>query len=131
MNSGRRAFALTLAGFGWAIALIGAAFVVPVYSGVSGSSTTAPHTFSSTLVEENGLSVLVPLAIPAALAALVWLALHRRCSRETRWSGPVAWALIGLLGAFSVVTSLTVGLFVMPVALLLAGAAVSTPVPAR
>jgi hypothetical protein len=134
---GAWAFGLTVAGFGWSLALVGAAFVVPVYSGggssaTSNGTTTTVHTFtssSSTLVEENGLRVLIPLAIPVALAALVWFALHRRCSRSSRWSGSVAWAAITPLAVFAALTSMSVGMFVLPTVVLLAVAAWLTPAP--
>ena len=137
MGRGRWAFALTLAGFAWALALVAAAFVVPVYSGESvsaqstgtsgGTTVETTHRFVSTLVHENGLRVLIPLAIPVALAALVWFALHRRCSRGSRWGGPVAWIVVAVLALFSLVTGFTIGLFVFPVAVLLGTSAAVTP----
>ena len=138
---GGLAFGLTAAGFGWAVALIGAAFVVPVYTG-GGSEvvtdvynhTTTVHSFSSTsgtLVHENGLGILAPLAIPLLLAAVVWFALHRRCSRGSRKSGALAWSAIGVLTLFTLVASASVGFFFVPVLAFLIAAAAVTPVPAR
>ena len=131
MGHGRWAFALTLAGFAWGVALVAGAFVVPVYSGLSVSAGSSgqqvTHSYSSTLVEENGLSALIPVAFPLLLAALVWFALHRRCSRGSRWGGPIAWSLVAVLGLLGVVAMWTIGPFVLPVAVLLGIAASLTP----
>ena len=131
MGRGRWAFALTLAGFTWGVALVAGAFVVPVYGGLSisagSSGEQVTHSYSSTLVEENGLSALIPVAIPLVLAALVWFALHRRCSRGSRWGGPIAWSLVAVLGLFSLVAVWTIGLFVFPAVVLLGISAAVTP----
>jgi hypothetical protein len=124
MRRGRWAFALTAAGFAWAAALVPAALLVPVYSGKTASASGSFST-NATLVAENGAGVLVPIAIPAAVAALVWYALHRRCTRGG--SSYLAWSLVALLAAFSFVAAASIGMFLMPIALLLAGAATLTP----
>jgi hypothetical protein len=128
MRRGRLAFGLTVAGFAWAAALVPAALLVPVYSGKTESGSGDSVSTSATLVGENGLGVLLPIAIPAAVAALVWLALHRRCTHGTAayW----AWSLVALLAAFSFVAAASIGMFLMPIALLLAGAAMLTPAAA-
>ena len=85
-GDGRRAFWFTVGAFAWGAALVIAAALVPVY----GSSTASPPfgtphaSASSTLVQVNGLRVLIPIAVPAVIAALVWVALHRKCSRGGR-----------------------------------------------
>jgi hypothetical protein len=125
----RRAFWFTVGAFVWGAALVGAAFVVPVY----GSSTTSPAfgpphaSASSTLVQVNGLRILIPVAAPAVIAAVVWVALHRKCSHGGRASGFVAWSLIWVLFAGCFVAIASVGLFVAPAAGLLARAASLTP----
>jgi hypothetical protein len=101
--------------FLWALALIGAAFVVPVYNS------------GATLVDENGPHVLLPVALPAAVAAVVWFALHRRCTHGSRAATSVAWTLVALLGAFCFLAVFSIGSAVAPVALLLAAAAKLTP----
>jgi hypothetical protein len=118
---------LTTAAFVWALALVAGAFFVPVYSGVESGSAAGVVSTTSTLVGVNGLGVLLPVALPALLVALVWLALHRKCSRGSSRSGQVAWTLIVLLGTFSVLAMFSIGLFVLPTVLLLAGAATLTP----
>jgi hypothetical protein len=124
---GRWAFGLTLAAFVWTLGLVGAAFLAPVYSGVEASSGSAAVSTTSTLVGVNGLGVLIPVAAPALVVALVWLALHRKCSRGSSLSGGFAVGLIGLLGTFCVLAMLSIGVFVLPVVLLLACAATLTP----
>ena len=127
---GRWAFALTVAAFCWALALIVAAFLLPVYQGVSASSdghTTITRSVSSTLVDENGLRVLVPLALPALLVAVVWLLLHRRCSRGTRFGDGFVWALLALLAWVVLLTGFSVGTLLFPILTLLVAAAALTP----
>jgi hypothetical protein len=126
---GRWAFGLTVLVFGWGIALLVAAFVVPIYSSSTASapSGVSVPSASSTLVQVNGLGVLVPVGLPALIAAVVWFALHRKCSRGSRPSSYVAWSLIGLLIAFSLVAIASIGMLVVPVAALLWGATSLTP----
>jgi hypothetical protein len=130
---GRWAFGLTVSAFGWDVALLVAAVVLPAYSA---SNSSAPpgatvDSASSTLVQANGLGVLVPVGLPALIAAVIWFALHRKCSRASHRSGYVAWALVWLLIAFCLVAIASVGMFLLPVAALLAGAAWLTPSGAR
>jgi hypothetical protein len=106
--------------------------MVPVYSGESASATSggisiARDAMSSSLVAVNGIRILIPVAIPAVLTVLVWIALHRKCSRSSQAAGVVAWVIVGLLSAFCVVGALSIGLFIVPVAALLACAASLTP----
>jgi hypothetical protein len=126
---GSWAFGMTLSACAWDVALLVAAFVLPVYGSSTASepSGVSVHSASLTLVEVNGLSVLAPVGLPALIAAVVWFALHRKCSRGSRASGHVAWALIGLLIAFCLVAVASIGMFVVPAAALLAGAAALTP----
>ena len=122
--SGRWAFGLTMAAFAWGVALIVAAFVAPAYSvdvGPGGQQTT------TTLVDENGLAVLVVVAVPAVIAAIVWAVLHRH--RTTGRSAGAAWVLVALLGAFSVLSLASIGVFILPVVVMLALAAKLTPSP--
>jgi hypothetical protein len=132
---GRWAFGLTVAAFLWAVALIAAAFLAPAYSGSesssvsdpNGTTTSGPRHTTSTLVEENGLEVLVPIAVPALITVLVWFALHHKCSRGSRASDRIAWAAVAVLAALCMLASLSVGPFMLPVALLLAAATALTP----
>jgi hypothetical protein len=128
-GSGRRAFKLTVSAFLWGVALVVAAFVVPLYGSTSAS---APSGFSRpsaalTLVQVNGLGVLVPVGVPVLLAAGVWFALHRKCTTGSRSSGYLAAALIVLLTMFCLFALASIGLLVLPIAGLLAAAAWLTP----
>ena len=110
----RRAFVLTVIAFLWSIGVLVAAVVAPVYG-------------SATLVDDNGPGVLLVVAVPAAISAAVWIALWRKCTRGKRLSGYVAWTCVWVLAGFCLVAILSIGIFVAPVAVLLACAASLTP----
>jgi hypothetical protein len=113
----RWAFGLTVTALAWCTAIVVAAFTVPVYSS------------GATLSAENGTWIALPVAAPAALVALAWIALHRRCSRASRAGTRLAWSSIGLLVAFGLLAAASIGLFLLPAAVLLATAASLTPRP--
>ncbi|HZV72137.1 MAG TPA: hypothetical protein VFF79_00320 [Conexibacter sp.] len=113
-SRGPRAVALTAIAFVWSIGLLVAALAAPAYGG-------------TTLVDENGRSVLLVVAVPAVMSVAVWIALRYKCSRGGRVSGYVAWACVCLLSVLCVVGILTIGVFVAPVAVLLACATSLTP----
>lgn len=117
-SRGRRAFVLTVVAFAWSIGLLVAALLAPAYG-------------STTLVQENGSGVLIPVGIPAAISAAVWLALWRRCTRGGSVSGVVAWTCVLLLALFCLIALASIGLFVIPVAVLLACATSATPLGDR
>ena len=126
-RAGRQAFWFTVAAFVWSAALVGAAFVLPLYGSSSTSSTGALASSSLTLVQVNGPAVLIPMGVPLIIVTLVWAALHRKCSRGGRLAGYVAWTFVGVLAAGCVVAIASVGLLIVPVAALLWCAAVMTP----
>lgn len=140
-SGGRWAFGLTVTAFAWSMALVIAAVFLPVYgatqseggSGMVDKTTTTTSTlFAETGVGLAGLvALLTVVLLPAVSTALVWFCLHRRCSRGSRSSGYLAWALVGVLWAFSLLAVFDLGLFLMPVALLLTCAAILTPTAAR
>jgi hypothetical protein len=126
--------ALLVAAGVWAAGLPVAASLLPAYSRGSGvvSGTSAgirahaASTARQTLLQVNGEWVVVVLCLPLLAVGLVALALwQRRCGRAG--AGRVAWAVTGALGVASLVAILTVGLFVAPVFLLLAGACAGDP----
>jgi hypothetical protein len=119
MATGRARWALGLSLFAvaWGLALIAAAFLAPSYSD------------GSTLAQENGAWVLIPTAVPAGLAAVAFLALHRRCTSGSRRATTTAWVAITLLIAFSVVAILSIGPFALIPAIALAIAANLTYAP--
>jgi hypothetical protein len=95
----------------WAAGLIVAAFVAPVYE------SDPPG--SDTLVDVNGTGVALVLAVPL-LAVAVTAAALRRGHRSA------AWGIVAGLAAFSLVSILSIGVFVAPVAILLAVAVART-----
>jgi hypothetical protein len=111
----RWALGLSLFAVVWGVALIAAALLAPAYND------------GSTLAQENGAWVLLPAAVPAALAGLAFAGLHRRCTDGSRRAGTAAWTAIGLLVAFGLVSILSIGIFALIPALLLALAATLTP----
>ena len=100
--------------FLWSIGLLVAALVAPVYG-------------SATLVDDTGARVLLVVAVPAVISATAWVALWRKCARDNRVSGYVAWTCVWVLAAFCVLAILSIGIFVAPAVVLLAGAASLTP----
>jgi len=126
-RQGRQAFWMTSAAAAWSAALIGGAFALPVYSSSATSSIGAHSSGSLTLIAVNGLGVLVPVGIPFLISALVWFALHRKCSHGGRFAGYLAWMLVVVLAVGCVVAAASIGLLIVPVALLLGRAAAITP----
>ncbi len=127
VRRGLHAFWLTAAAVMWSVMLLGAAVLLPAYGSSSASSSGAQSSSSLTLVQVNGLGVLIPVGVPLVIAALVWVALHHKCSRGGRLGNCVAWTCIAVLGGFCVVAILSIGIFVAPVAVLLAFAVSLTP----
>lgn len=128
-NQGWWAFCLTTGAVLWGLALIVGALVVPAYSGSASDSAGHVWTTTATLVQANGVRVLMPVSVPAVCAVLLWMVLHRRCSRGGQ--AALAWALTGLLCAFALV-AVSIGVFVLPlVALLAVGVHLTPNGPAR
>jgi hypothetical protein len=111
----------------YGVALVVAAFVVPVYDSTSSSSSGETTSGSDTLVGSNGLGSALVLGIPLLATLVVGSALWQR----SRWSLPIAWTLTGLLAALNLLAMLSVGIFVLPVtaALVLACARSRPPAP--
>lgn len=130
---GGKAWAWAVLALVWAVALIVAAVFVPVYStegtAAPGGQTVTLH--AQTFVHVNGVLSLIPVALPALLAVVVYASLHHKCARGGWLSGYVAWTFIVLLLAFCVVTSPSIGLFVLPVAGFLSVSASRTPAATR
>ncbi len=114
---GRRAFLLSALALLWSVGLLVAAVAVP--------------TGGSTFVQDQGTGVLWALALPAILSLMVGIALWRKCSSGSRVGGYVAWVGVWLLCGFCVLAILSIGIFVLPVVLLLAFSASLTPSGAR
>ncbi len=97
----------------WAGALLAAAFTAPLYKWESEDSSGVLQQSTSTLVEVNGtyvaLMATAPLVLSLATAIALWLRGRRR------GAGPMAWTLTILCAALSLVSILSIGLFVLPV----------------
>jgi hypothetical protein len=128
----RLATRLTVVAAVWSLGLLIAASVLPVYNGETISNSDGVTFTTTTLVGSQGAWVLIPCAVPLVLCAAVWLALLRKRSGAGPRSGYVAWAGVGLLGVFALLSILSIGGFVIPVVLLLGRAvALTTPAPSR
>ena len=107
--------------------LVAAGFVVPFYSGVSVSSAGYVVTGSATLVDENGLGVIVVLALPLLVTLLVAVALSMRA----RPAAALAWTLVALLAIFTLLAMMSIGLFILPVTIALVVACATAPRTSR
>ncbi len=135
----------------WSVGLLIAALTAPAYGSTSASSTspsspsgastgpmTTPtqlaHTSVSfaTLVQVNGFKVLAPVSLPFLATAVVAFALWRRRKKETPGAGWLAWTVTVLLVGVALLGMLSIGPFIVPVAVLVAVAcARSAGGPAR
>jgi len=120
---------LALAGFGAALFASSSMIVLPAYTTVSVSESSDPSGGVRPVVEEarqtsweaNGPQVLVPLAVPVALAA-VPLAFPR-----SRWRRVIQATAATLVSTFVVITGFSIGMAYLPSAVLLfVAAAVGT-----
>ncbi|MHB8295066.1 MAG: hypothetical protein ACYDH5_10680 [Acidimicrobiales bacterium] len=132
----------------WSAGLLIAALTAPTYSstsasssspsspsGASGHPTATPtqvaHT-SATLVQVNGFRVLAPVSLPLLAVVVVAFALWRRRKNGAPGAGWLAWTVTGLLLGLALLEMISIGLFIVPVAVLLAVACVrSSGGPAR
>ena len=115
----------------WALFIVAASFFIQSYSSstsvVTSGDPNSSRTITSgglTLVQVNGLKVLLPILIPLVCVAIVALCLWRRERRRQRGAGILAWAFTGLVAAVCVVGALTIGPFLAPIALFLFAATV-------
>lgn len=112
----------------YGVALVVAAFVVPVYDSATSSSSGGTTQASDTLVGFNGMSAAVLLAVPLVVTLAVGCALWLG---PRRWALPIAWTLTGLLAAANLLAMLSVGVFVLPVTAALIVACARSRPPAR
>ncbi len=98
--SSRRPLWLLAAAGLWSAGLIGASFWV-----------------RPSLIQVNGAKVLLPVGAPLAIVALVVLGLSLARRRSARWATIVSWVLAGLLDCLALVGMLTIGIFILPVAI--------------
>jgi len=103
-------FWLSCAGI-WSLGLIAVGFFVNSYSSTNG--------VGNTLIQVNGMKVLIPLGIPLIGVAIVALALGRRSPARLSGVGVVVWIVVGLLALGAGLGALTIGPFIAPVAVFL------------
>jgi hypothetical protein len=110
------------AAFVWAILLFVAACTLPWHSEISSGVTLDPQTqtvtttatnTSSTLIESNGPGAYFVVSIPLVVVVLVALLVFLR--DPLRGTNPLAWVVLGLLGAFNLLAMLSVGVFILPI----------------
>ena len=110
--------------------LIVGAFV-PTYSSSSSSETsngvTTHSSSSATMVAVNGVRVLFVLALPLVAVGLVWVSLRWRRRHGHLDAGLLAWIVVVLLGVMSVLAMLSIGIFIVPLVVLLAAACANAP----
>ena len=117
----------------WSAALIVAGFFVKSYT----SSAATVSTYSTTvtknlpglsLIQENGLKVLIPLSVPLAMVLVVAALMWRRKRAGLVLVGPTAWGAVVILGIVTLLSLLTIGPFILPgTVLLLVACVVATP----
>jgi hypothetical protein len=71
------------------------------------------------LAPQNGAGVAITLSVPLVLVGLFTVVLRRRRATDRHGPGAVAWTIAGLMGVFSLLGILTIGVFVLPIAVLL------------
>jgi len=121
----RRAPVLLATGaIAWGLLAVVGAFTIPAYSTES-SSDAGSATGSATLVGMNGWLPVWYLAGAALLAAVCWLALHRRCAVGSRAGTVLAWVSCLLVLALSLISVL--GVFTLPIAVMMLAALGTTP----
>jgi hypothetical protein len=125
-NRGRVAFGLGASAVGWSLLLVASAFFFPAYQGETCGAGGCAST-SSTLFAENGWWVVALLAALAAVAVAGFYALHLVCSRGSKRAGAVATSCAVVVVLFAMVSAASIGLLVLPVALLLVASAMLTP----
>jgi 4-amino-4-deoxy-L-arabinose transferase-like glycosyltransferase len=100
----------------WSLGLVAAGFFVDSYSTSNSAGFSSPQL---TLVQENGLKVVLPLFIPFVTVVIVALALRRRRRAHRRGVGALVWTVFGLLGLLVPLGAFTIGPFIFPVAFFL------------
>jgi hypothetical protein len=92
----------------WCLGLVAAGFLVNSYSTNNGPGET--------LIQMNGVKVLIPLLIPLVGVAIVTFALWHGRRVQRMGVGVLVWVVFGLLAALVVLGAFTIGPFVAPVA---------------
>jgi hypothetical protein len=95
--------------FAWSAVLVAWVFAVPAYGGRA----------HDTLWAHDGGTALIPIALPAALTLIAWIALvaHRRGGDRRAWR--VAVGAVGLLVAYNLLEMFAIGVLLLPMSGLL------------
>ena len=124
MSRGRIAFGASALAVVFGAVLFSAAFWAPLYSearsGIAGTT-------QATLVDVNGYRVLIPVAIPLVLALIAFVGLWARCTRGSNVGNIAAIVVLTILGCFTLLGAMTIGIFVLPITALVATAVAITP----
>jgi hypothetical protein len=118
VTRGKAAFGATVLAVLLSAGLVVAACYVPMYSD------------GSTLVAVNGAGVLVPVAIPLLLSVSTYTGLHLLCKRGSVAGERAAIACMSIACCFALITGFSIGILVLPIAVLLATGVALTPRPA-
>jgi uncharacterized membrane protein YhaH (DUF805 family) len=122
-NRWRLAVRLTCAALIWSLGLVVAAVFVPTYGGQTVSDSNGLTLTARTAVQVHGLKAVIVVAVPVMATPVVAGALYRRRLDGWRHSAAVAWTAIVVVALVAVLGILSVGLFMLPVVVLLVLAA--------
>jgi hypothetical protein len=114
---------------GWVAFGVATAAVVYAAAFTAWALTAPFYSSGETILEVNPeVSVRIAIAIPLLVTSTVWLLLHLACRLDATRARTAAKTVAWLLVAFAVITGFSIGLFVLPCALMLVAAATLTPV---
>ena len=109
------------------------AFAVWAYAGAAGTecivTTTGIESCRSTPLAHGLGRELIAVLAPSLVCGVVWVLLHRYCTRGNRLALGGAAMLTALFTLFSVLALLSIGALLMPIALLLGFAVAATEPP--
>jgi hypothetical protein len=111
---------LTAGAFLWAVGVILAALLLPSFDDQTISNAKGLTLTTATFVQVNGPWVLIPVALPLLVVAIVAVTLRARRTQGPQWAGTVAWAAVGGLLLLGLITIASIGTLALPVVLLLA-----------
>ena len=119
---GRRARIALAAALTWSLLLLVASVVAPAYSTQTVTSEGTSTRSTVTLVQENGWGVLGVIALPLVAVLLVTVLLLPASTRQlgVRRARALAWVVVAGLGMLGLLSLMTIGLFLLPVAVTLA-----------
>lgn len=122
-NRWRLAVRLTCAALIWSLGLVVVAIFVHTYGGQTVSDSNGLTLTARTAIQVHGLKAVIVVAIPVVATLVVAWALYRRRTGRSRYSGAAAWTAIVIVATVAVLGIPSVGLFMVPVVVLLVLAA--------